>query len=435
MARAQSPAPAAAEVRGKPGFWQLAKSAGGRWWFIDPRTGREQFLLNITTVQPFILGLDRGAKKWDYEAPGINPANPTDAALRTWADDTAAQIKAIGFTGIGAWCHPAIRATDIPRTLDLNLWLTVGWPKYQKFLIYDPAWPAKLDELLTQLVDPLRDDKNLIGYYVDNELVWSPDLVGANVYFSQPQNSPQRVEVLKVISQVWPTIEAFNKDWGTTFNRFEDIATWKLLPDDRASSGVLESAWLSHVSGDYFKLVTEAVRRHDPNHLLLGVKFHALENKGHKNRWFPAEVIKQAGRYFDAHSLDYYPDPTGILPTKELDLLRSTGLPTIISEYSIHSDENRSFDMNTAQYPAVKTQAERAALFTTFTKRLAGRPEIVAAEWFQWVDQPPSGRYPDGEDVAFGFLDLHGKPYEEMAAALKALVPTLNDVHRGDAKP
>ncbi|MGH7968406.1 MAG: hypothetical protein ACREIC_06715, partial [Limisphaerales bacterium] len=37
-------------------------------------------------------------------------------------------------------------------------------------------------------------------------------------------------------------------------------------------------------------------------------------------------------------------------------------------------------------------------------------PYVVGADWFQYYDEPPFGRY-DGEDYNFGLVDIHNQPY------------------------
>ncbi|GAG37117.1 unnamed protein product, partial [marine sediment metagenome] len=50
------------------------------------------------------------------------------------------------------------------------------------------------------------------------------------------------------------------------------------------------------------------------------------------------------------------------------------------------------------------------------------------ADWFQWNDEPPSGRG-DGEDVNFGIVDIHDEPYEHMVEAIRETTPQLNYLH------
>ena len=63
------------------------------------------------------------------------------------------------------------------------------------------------------------------------------------------------------------------------------------------------------------------------------------------------------------------------------------------------------------------------------TTRLARVPYIIGADWFQWCDEPPAGRSSDGEDVNFGIVDVHDKPYTLLVNSIRQTAPLLNPLH------
>ena len=65
------------------------------------------------------------------------------------------------------------------------------------------------------------------------------------------------------------------------------------------------------------------------------------------------------------------------------------------------------------------------------TARLPCACRILYADWFQWSDEPPAGRSPDGEDVNFGVVDIHDRPYDLLADAVRNTTPLLNPLHEG----
>ena len=64
------------------------------------------------------------------------------------------------------------------------------------------------------------------------------------------------------------------------------------------------------------------------------------------------------------------------------------------------------------------------------TTRLARVPYVIGADWFQWMDEPPSGRVRDGEDVNFGVVDVADNPYAILVDAVRATTPLLNGLHQ-----
>ena len=64
----------------------------------------------------------------------------------------------------------------------------------------------------------------------------------------------------------------------------------------------------------------------------------------------------------------------------------------------------------------------------------AAHPALVGTHWFQWLDQPVTGRN-DGENYSIGFIDVADRPYAELIAAAKLTHARLLDVHRGKTPP
>jgi hypothetical protein len=60
---------------------------------------------------------------------------------------------------------------------------------------------------------------------------------------------------------------------------------------------------------------------------------------------------------------------------------------------------------------------------------MARVPYIIGADWFQWMDEPPSGRSSDGEDVNFGIVDVDDRPYTLLTTAIKETTPLVNPLH------
>jgi hypothetical protein len=110
---------------------------------------------------------------------------------------------------------------------------------------------------------------------------------------------------------------------------------------------------------------------------------------------------------------------------------QSGGQPVIVSEYSFHALDGRSGNRNTFGFPAlVADQAARADGYRAMTTRLARLPYVIGADWFQWMDEPPSGRLRDGEDVNFGVVDIADEPYQLLVEAVRETAPRLNGMHQ-----
>lgn len=425
-APAESPsrtgAPAATQptyklIRGTEGYWRIAQDSAGVWWFVSP-DGKQEFLNGVTTVQPFQRGrVETGphfvSSDWDG---GIDRTGNLDA----WSRQTLQRVTDTGFKALGAWCHPQFHQLDVPMTRDLNIW---AWMSGAAKRFYSPDWATTAEHAIKVQVDLLKDNRNLVGYYIDNELDWGDGVSGPHVYFDYlPPDDPNRLEVIRVIQTVWTSIEQFNADWNLSIKSWDELKTWQTLPPSHNKSySRLFAAWLSHLAEDYFRTTSTFIRKYDPNHLILGVRF-----KGYA----PIEVVRASKGYTDAQSLNTYVSDARLDYEMFRMMYEESNQPIIIGEYSFHSLDGRSGNRNTVGFSAqVLDQQARADGYHLFTTRLAKVPWIIGADWFQWADEPPSGRSSDGEDVNFGVVDVDDREYDLLADSIRQTAPMLNPLH------
>lgn len=409
-------------VKGTAGFWRLAKGANGIWWFLSPKDEPE-FLNAVTTVQPYQRPRDAEGPQFTSKDWFVDPATGK-GDLNRWATRTLARLRAMGFKSLGAWSHPIFHDLDIPTTRDLNVWTWV--PGHAKRL-YSPEWNGTAEEAIRNQTAALKDNRRLIGYFTDNELDWGDASAGPAVYFDYlPPADPNRRQVVAVIGQLWPDVAAFNAAWDTKLSDLAELDHWQALPREPvAAYNQLYPAWLHHLARDYFRLTSAMVRRHDPNHLILGVRF-----KGYA----PPEVCRASREFTDAQSINYYPDDARLDWDMFNRMVQESGQPIVLSEYAFHALDGRSGNRNTVGFAGqVPDQQARADGYRRMTSNLARVPWVVAADWFQWMDEPPSGRVQDGEDVNFGIVDIDDRPYEPLVAAVKETADVLNDLHAGSA--
>lgn len=402
-------------------FWSIEKTADDIWWFVSPNGDRE-FMNTVTNVQPIQLGRDANGPHYvskDWPGPIDHVVAFTDQALtQAWAPPTLARIYDAGFKGFGAWCHHVFHTLDVPIARDLNLWRGVN----EGVRFYDPRWKRATRKAIAVRVGALKDDPNVIGYYTDNEMHWRKTQ-GPSIYFDglSPE-SPSRQEVTSLLRETWPELEDFNTAWNTSLGDWDEIDLWPALPTQPAATAEhLMQLWLLKLATDYFTFTTHEIRKVDPHHLILGVRFAG---------YGPLQVVEASRGLTDAVSINIYVGDARLDYSWFTSAYKLSEQPIIISEYAFHSLDNRSGAMDTFGFPGgqVVDQKARAEGYRIFTKRLAEVPYIIGADWFQWNDEPPSGRF-DGEDVNFGIVDIYDEPYTLLVDAVRETTPLLNDLH------
>jgi hypothetical protein len=402
-------------VHGHDGFWRVAKTPTGVWWFLSP-DNRPEFLNLVDTVQPVLHGRDTAGP--DYISSDYDAKAPD--AVNRWARASVSRVLNIGFKGVGAWSAAALHNCDIPMTQDLNI---SSWARSSNALLFSPDWSKAAEDAVKTQAWPLRDNRNLVGYYLDNEMDWEDDTGNPATYFDNLHlDDPNRKEVLGVIRSIWQSITAFNGDWGLSLKDWTVLGSLQTLP---RSSGPafdrLSSAWLSHLADNYFRITTSLLKKYDPNHLVLGVRYRGS---------VPPEVARASRSYTDAQSLNYYVSDAKADSELFRMIADESQQPLIISEYSFHALDNRSGDRNLIGFDAqVPDQEARGEAYRLLTTRLARVPYVIGADWFQWADEPSSGRDADGEDVNFGVVDVDDHPYEPLARAVRETTPLLDQLH------
>lgn len=177
----------------------------------------------------------------------------------------------------------------------------------------------------------------------------------------------------------------------------------------------------------YFEVTHRLLRKYDPNHLILGVRFNTRPS---------IKVLKASIGKVDAHSFNCYTDNGKLWRHMFKETYEITGRPIIISEFSFFAAENNSNNPNcvlphkTQPFGGgVKTQQDRADMFKSFVENTAGCSFIIGVEWFQWNDEPPSGRSSDGESYNFGVVDIQDRSYDLLIRSIKEVSKTKNSIH------
>ena len=235
----------------------------------------------------------------------------------------------------------------------------------------------------------VKDDPWLLGHFTDNELPWSREMLGK--YLALPDGDPGRE------------------------------AAWRWLRERRGPQASIKDItakdkedFLIHAAERYFSLVGAAIRRHDPNHLVLGARFHGGALK------LP-ELFRAAGKHVDVVSANYYhawrPD-AGLLATWE----KESGKPVMITEWYAKGVDSGMSNLGGAGW-LVKTQADRGAFYQTFTLGLLESRVCVGWHWFKYADNDPADKKadPSNRDSNKGIVSNRYEEYAPLLDSMRAV--------------
>ncbi|MEK7474277.1 MAG: beta-galactosidase [Candidatus Coatesbacteria bacterium] len=395
-----------------PQHWSIKKTRGVHW-LVSPE-GRRMIYTSVQCVGPKHGSKVAGAPAYD----GIASAGGT---LLGWVEKTESRLKAWGLKGLGAWNHRLWRYRDVPYTECLNIWKSLNDSHGLKG-IFDADWATQAENLIRPQIEELRDAPSLVGWFLDNEIPWG--LWWFDAYFNDRKPGDlNRRAVLAFLHRRYRTIGRLNAAWGTSIRSWADLASRRKLPAPQDEARRDRVAFLSIVARKFFSTTCRIVRSCDAHRPILGVRYAGFP--------LPVVVAAQKG-HTDVVSVNLY-IAEGVFPVEEATRAHrlSGGQPVWVTEFSWHAPwDNRSGDRNTIGFGSrVRLQSSRGRAYERFVTGGASLPFVIGFDWFQWCDESPKGRGGDGEDVNFGLVDIHDRPYEGLVARIARANRALERVH------
>jgi len=387
------------------GFFRV-EQIDGRWWFVCP----DGHLFYSTGLNGVGSGAGTRVQGREDLFAALPPANlaPTGRGGRSfggsfytwnlqrrfgddwrpkWAGFTTQRLVAWGFNTMHNWGVPRQSQTEprVPYAAMLRGWQTgrsiMGMPD-----VYAEDFARRVDESAASQLAPLQNDPYMLGYFIGNEPPW-------------PGRESQLCDSILAgePSEIQKRLKAHLADSDTRARRREFVL-----------------AAFQH----YVDTINAAVRKHDTNHLNLGIRFGGN----------PGEDVVKAARGFDVFSQNIYSYAPSRASFDRLYALVQR--PILIGEFHI-GVPNRGLSPGLVQ---AMNQEERAAAYRYYVEQCAAHPALVGTHWFQWLDQPATGRN-DGENYNIGFIDVTDQPYAEMVEAAKLTHERVLDIHRGKTPP
>ncbi|MBK1826743.1 hypothetical protein [Haloferula rosea] len=370
------------------GFFRTTQR-DGRWWLVDPE-GHLFLHRGVTSVRQI------------RSTPARESLLAQFGSDKNWASATCELLRDQGFNGLGAWCDEEKLQPSSSNMVYTQLWNFMssygkkrggtyqksghtGYPNGCPF-IFDPEFPEFCDKHASQLATS-KDDPWLLGHFTDNELPWNLDLL--ENYLDLPERDPGHRAAI-----------AWLKERHGPKARAADITD-----SDRTD-------FLAYAADTYFSIVSKAIRKHDPNHLILGSRFHGRALR------IP-ELFEAAGRHVDVISVNYYhawtPDPK-LLAT----WAKRSGRPIVISEWYAKALDSNLANTSGAGW-LVRTQADRAAFYQNFTLGLLESKVCVGWHWFRYSDNDPEekGTDPSNRDANKGMVSNRYVPYDTLLDGMK----------------
>jgi len=227
----------------------------------------------------------------------------------------------------------------IPYTVSLRVAETEYWNGFPAYRDpRDPAFAQWCDHLARTLCRP--DDPNLVGYFLVDAPCWGRHPTGAGY----------------------------------------------------------AAAELPAIAEAYYRVATDAIRRHDANHLILGDRYGTRGG-------VPDAVLDAMAPYVDVLSVQTFP---GLDPSRldaALDRIgrwhERTTRPVLIADTGNWCPTV----MSPGRSGSARNQSERGAGYAASAEAFAARPWCIGWHWCGWLENPHRG---------FGLKDPWDEPYRDL---------------------
>jgi hypothetical protein len=353
------------------GFFRVERDGLGRWWYVDPE----------------------GLAFWSTGPTCIRLGDGTPTAGR---EEAFEQLPVDGPEW--AWAGAAI-----PRLYAFNVLRKYGSAS---------TWAARVAQRLKAW------GPNTIANWSD------PIMYGRGVAYTHSLSS----HVLPRGGRFGRMPDVFDPAWEAALREALAAQTasmrhdpWLIgyFVDNEMPWGGLPADQIEAYAQRYFETVRSALKAADPNHLYMGCRF--VRNMPDRR------IVQIAGRHVDVLSVNAY----SVVPFKwQFDgWFEAAGgrVPIQIGEHQFALRDPRGLP---TPWMAM-TAAERRQAVPAFSEAAARLPYCIGTHWFQFGDQPGTGRPSNGENMLIGLVDITDQPYAHMVEAFGQIASNCYDWHGG----
>lgn len=399
-------------VSDKPtGFFRVKQMADGKWWVLDP-LGRGTVIFGVDHVRWSGHATTRVQPMRQHYREHNLKAYPDRAA---WETETLARLKAWGFNLLGAGSDRSLECRGLmhARHLSMGDALTCDGMPDEWYIcpnehrpcsalpnMFHPDFAKWCDFFARRHCAPEKENPWLLGYFIDNELAW----------WGRGDRQTGMWESVLKLPAGHPARQAL-----------EAYAAERKIADLKKATREEKTGFVRLAAERYFAATTAAIRKYDPNHLVLGSRFAGVGGA-------PDVVWEVSGRYCDLVTFNSYPfadldegvvynsnhDRPQTLVETYAERQALVKRPMLITEWSFPALDS-GLPCTSGAGQRFYTQKERAEATRLYAQTLLSLPYMIGYDYFMWVDEPPEGisdAFP--EDSNYGLVSEKGVPYKEL---------------------
>ena len=370
---------------------------------------------------------------------------------RGYATEAANAALEYGFNTLGV--HNDLRCMNTPtpkvpymqpyKVLDIPHW-------YNEILdenfvdVFAKEFEDKCERIAAEICDPVKDDPYLLGYsmtdcplFTEEDCRERTDVIGGKRRALRSIGFPRRLRNLgseapgkqayvRVMKDIYRgRIKDFNTTYETNFKNWDELASVENWRPNTELSNSNESRdnveFLLVVVDKYYKTASEAIRRHDPNHLFVGDKLNA-------NTDAVDTLLKVTSKYTDLLFYQMY----ARYEVQEWGLDRWSKL---IDKPIVNGDSAYTMVSKNMPHPfgpIASSLEERIEWGETFFHKAFARPEFIGWHYCGLIDADDNMPVPGRQwRQHSGMMNSYGEPYSGIKDSIKGCADQLYQIAAG----
>ncbi len=415
------------------GFFRTEK-VNNKWWMVDPEgrlfwtagincvssgtgtTGveyREDYFENLPNKEseftPFY-----GRSNWashgfykdhkPYDTYNFIASNLYKKNGNNWLDEfrtlTHKRLRSWGITTIGFMSDRGL--TEQQKTPYVgSVWIrntpTIEgssgfWGKFHD--VFDPGFREAVRSSMERQKNGAGDPW-CIGFFIDNEMSWGKVGSLSIGTLKSPATQPAKIEFIHDLKLKYRTVESLNKQWQTTHHTWEELLASETIPNEEFAHKDLVDFY-TKITQTYFRIVSEELERIAPHQNYLGCRFAWANND---------ITISAAAKYCDIVSFNKYE-----YSVEHIEMPEGVDKPIMIGEFHFGALDRGMLHVGVKK---ASNQTDRGIKYQEYIQGALRNSYIVGAHWFQYTDQPLTGRG-DGENYNVGLVNVCNIPHYEL---------------------
>jgi hypothetical protein len=423
----------------EPSEFFRAEARQGVWWLVDP-AGRPIVSLGVNHLEPRLMlaAYNRQATLERYGADFVtaNGAfNPEGTAAKNWVDQILRDLRDWGFNTLGF--H-----NSLPRPLFRDriyfcepvrpIVTTPYFPNAERPDVFSAEVAARIEKGARDVCTAYRDDLNLLGYIYNDRPIYAPGggpggsrlpwHPWVEALLRLPATAPGKqkwMELLKARHADAKSAAATHGLEATGWDDLLSLARWP-APREGSSAEADHRGFLALIVEQWYRLHWEAIRRHDPNHLILGDKlgggFSEPGTRAAAHRNIPPYLYAILKKYVDVVTVEWYGRFEEQATALE-NIHQATGKPVILGDSSFSALQPRQQDCKGVK---VGSQKEVGDEYARYLRQALEKSFIVGWHFCGYIESWTEPGRPSRFAPQNGFKDPFEHVHEEAIVRVRA---------------